>query len=392
MMGKKWAKYYLLLGTVIIVAISLIGSMVFVRTNINQAQDKYEFESIYINTEIDFIIPSPSYAQISEIQTEANGIEVVKPYYETSTPVSVDEQICKGTTLLFSDTSNLDVTPYGSKRMISVTEKVQPGTAVIDKLFAETNGCSAGDQITISINDIEYEFAVVGVSENNTYCSDGSVALFLMPEDAVAFETSGIRYSAAYIKATDLGKCKNYLLEDYKPLGRLKDKEEFKSEDTYNQHLANFSNADWSKEITLCSENYETLSVKYQNVPSSILRNTLIYGIIVFLVFCVFNSVLLKNDTLNSYFKAYIIKGNGTKNEIYGFYRNGIAWNVIVFIIANTICCVFWMQNAVLGNPLDGVFGALIPTAVAVIVSVIMLPVSRKYVNKHYSAKRNKDT
>ena len=47
-MSKKWAKYYLLLGTVIIAAISLIGSMAFVRTNINQAQDKYEFESIYI--------------------------------------------------------------------------------------------------------------------------------------------------------------------------------------------------------------------------------------------------------------------------------------------------------------------------------------------------------
>lgn len=100
-MSKKWAKYYLLLGTVIIAAISLIGSMAFVRTNINQAQDKYEFESIYINTEIDFIIPSPSYAQISEIQTEANGIEVVKPYYETSAALSVNEQTCKGTALIF---------------------------------------------------------------------------------------------------------------------------------------------------------------------------------------------------------------------------------------------------------------------------------------------------
>lgn len=181
------------------------------------------------------------------------------------------------------------------------------------------------------------------------------------------------------------------MLEDYKPFGRLKDKEDFKSEDTYNEHLENFSNADWSKEITLCSENYETLSVKYQNVPSSILRNTLIYAMIVFVVFCVFNSVLLKNDTLRSYFTVYIVKGNGTKDRIYRFYRNGIVWNVIVFIVANAICCVFWMQDAVLSNPLDGVLGVLIPTAVAVIVSIIMLPVSRKNINKHYSAKRNSE-
>lgn len=390
-MSKKWAKYYLLLGTVIIAAISLIGSMAFVRTNINQAQDKYEFESIYINTEIDFIIPSPSYAQISEIQTEANGIEVVKPYYETSAALSVNEQTCKGTALIFSDADNLDVTPYGSKRMISMAEEVQSGTAVIDKMFAETNGCVIGDTITISIDNTAYKFTVVGISENNTYCSDGSVALFLSSEDATVFETIGIKYSAAYIKATDLSKCKNYLLEDYKPFGRLKDKEDFKSEDTYNEHLENFSNADWSKEITLCSENYETLSVKYQNVPSSILRNTLIYAIIVFVVFCVFNSVMLKNDTLRSYFKMYIVKGNGTKDRIYRFYRNGIVWNVIVFIVANAICCAFWMQEAVLSNPLDGVLGVLIPTAVAVIVSIIMLPVSRKNINKHYSAKRNSE-
>ena len=390
-MSKKWAKYYLLLGTVIIAAISLIGSMAFVRTNINQAQDKYEFESIYINTEIDFIIPSPSYAQISEIQTEANGIEVVKPYYETSAALSVNEQTCKGTALIFPDADNLDVTPYGSKRMISMAEEVQPGTAVIDKMFAETNGCVIVDTITISIDNTAYKFTVVGISENNTYCSDGSVALFLSSEDATVFETIGIKYSAAYIKATDLSKCKNYLLEDYKPFGRLKDKEDFKSEDTYNEHLENFSNADWSKEITFCSENYETLSVKYQNVPSSILRNTLIYAIIVFVVFCVFNSVLLKNDTLRSYFKVYIVKGNGTKDRIYRFYRNGIVWNVIVFIVANAICCVFWMQDAVLSNPLDGVLGVLIPTAVAVIVSIIMLPVSRKNINKRYSAKRNSE-
>ena len=390
-MSKKWAKYYLLLGTVIIAAISLIGSMAFVRTNINQAQDKYEFESIYINTEIDFIIPSPSYAQISEIQTEANGIEVVKPYYETSAALSVNEQTCKGTALIFSDADNLDVTPYGSKRMISMAEEVQSGTAVIDKMFAETNGCVIGDPITISIDNTAYKFTVVGISENNTYCSDGSVALFLSSEDAAVFETIGIKYSAAYIKATDLSKCKNYLLEDYKPFGRLKDKEDFKSEDTYNEHLENFSNADWSKEITLCSDNYETLSVKYQNVPSSILRNTLIYAMIVFVVFCVFNSVLLKNDTLRSYFTVYIVKGNGTKDRIYRFYRNGIVWNVIVFIVANAICCVFWMQDAVLSNPLDGVLGVLIPTAVAVIVSIIMLPVSRKNINKHYSAKRNSE-
>ena len=390
-MSKKWAKYYLLLGTVIIAAISLIGSMAFVRTNINQAQDKYEFESIYINTEIDFIIPSPSYAQISEIQTEANGIEVVKPYYETSAALSVNEQTCKGTALIFPDADNLDVTPYGSKRMISMAEEVQPGTAVIDKMFAETNGCVIGDTITISIDNTAYKFTVVGISENNTYCSDGSVALFLSSEDATVFETIGIKYSAAYIKATDLSKCKNYLLEDYKPFGRLKDKEDFKSEDTYNEHLENFSNADWSKEMTFCSENYETLSVKYQNVPSSILRNTLIYAIIVFVVFCVFNSVLLKNDTLRSYFKVYIVKGNGTKDRIYRFYRNGIVWNVIVFIVANAICCVFWMQDAVLSNPLDGVLGVLIPTAVAVIVSIIMLPVSRKNINKRYSAKRNSE-
>ena len=47
-------------------------------------------------------------------------------------------------------------------------------------------------------------------------------------------------------------------------------------EDVYNQHLQNFNDADWSKEITNCQENYKVLSVKYENVQTGIWTNIII--------------------------------------------------------------------------------------------------------------------
>lgn len=390
MMSKEWKNHYLLICTIIIVAISSIGSFAFVRTNIFQAQEKYEFESIYVNTAIDFIIPSPSYTQVAEIQDEANGIEVVKPYYETSTPVMINGQTCKGTTLIFPNTENLDVTPYGNDRIIHASSDVQPGTAIVDKLFADMNNCSLGATLSIQIDGKNYEFPVAGISENNTYYSEGSVALFLTETDANTFEVNGIKYSAAYIKASDFSKCKTYLTSEYKPLGRLKGKEDFSSEDTYNEHLQNFTEADWSKEITNCVENYTTLSVKYQNVDSTIIGNSIIYAVVTLLAFTIINIAMLKNDGLKGYFRVYIIKGNGKKEQIIKFYKNGIWWNLSAFIVTNIVFYIYWVKDAVLSNTTYGLYSIVIPLIVAVLVSLVMIHVSVKYVHKHYTINKQK--
>ena len=135
-MKKKKAKCYLLLGTVLMLAVACICAFAFVKTNLNQAAEKKEFESIYKETGIDFIIPAPSYAQVGELESDGNnGIEAVIPYYETESSTKINGSSAKGTTLIFPDASKMNYTPYNAVRIISGEKALQTGKAVVDNQF-----------------------------------------------------------------------------------------------------------------------------------------------------------------------------------------------------------------------------------------------------------------
>lgn len=383
-MRAKWRKYYLFICTIIIVVFSFLGSLAFLRTNLLQRQEKYEFESIYKNTSIDFIIPSPSYEQVFELQNDSTGIERIVPFYETTTEVKSDGKICVGKTQIFNTVEWLDITPYGSERMVHRFSNVQPGTAIVDKKFATMNNCMEGSVLEIQIREKAYKFNVVGIAENNPYINEGSVAMFLTEEAISEFMDVGIKYSAAYVKATDIVKCKIFLLNEYKPLGRLKEEEGFSSEDSYKEHLNNFYEADWSKEITICSENYEVLSVKYQNVNKNCRKNIFTYSGICLIFFIVINSAMLKSDNMTSYMKDYIIKGNGKKEDIVRFYEHGIWWNSCIFCIMNLICFAFWaygMKREIWSMQIREI---VLVSVTVILVSAIMSLVTKKYVKRHY--------
>ena len=89
-MKKKRNQCYLLLGTIIMLLVAYLCSLLFVKGNLEQTARKSSFESIYANTTIDYIVPGPSYSQVDELEnTSGNGINTVTPYYETTTSVEI---------------------------------------------------------------------------------------------------------------------------------------------------------------------------------------------------------------------------------------------------------------------------------------------------------------
>lgn len=386
-MKKKWAKYYFLLGSVIAIVLALICSFAFVQSNVNQLEDKHTFESIYTETKIDFIIPSPSFTQISELESAGTGIKTVTPYYETATAVDVNGKKANGTTLLFPDVSKAGTTPYCASRITSGETAISAMTAVVDKDFANKNQCKIGDTVKISIGGTEMTFTVSAISVKNTYYENGSIALFLNEENASKLVGENVRFSAAYVEAADEAVCENYLKNDYKPLGRLKDKAEFASEDAYNQHVENFNNADWSKEITNCKENYATLSVKYANVDTSAKRNLVIAAALVLLAIVIFNAVLLKATDLTQMMREYLIKKGGTQRQIASFYNGGIVFNFVEF--AGISFALYYLIISKAGVKMsDYLIHALVPILVAIATSVIMMVIANVAVKKMYTAKR----
>ena len=388
-MTKNWVKYYLLLGTVIVAIVSCLCSVVFVRNNVNQAQEKMVFESIYVDTSIDFIIPSPSYSQIQEIeQNPETGVSAITPYYETSSSARINGNEAKGTVLFIADAAKVDFTPYGSQRIVSGEKNSTEGNAIVDRPYIDKNGCKIGDTVEMTLSGHQFNFTITGMTEANTYYNDGTIALVLSAEQVTQLESDGVGFSAAYVSASDYERCKRYLLNDYKPYGRLKEETEFDSQEAYQQHVKNFNEANWSKEITNCKDNYSSLSVKYENVENGIYQNIIIAAVIVFLATIIFNVVLLKNEGLKNLFQGFLIKKSGTKAEIKSFYSRGITFNAILFCLV-TGGLYYWVTISV-GSRL---IGSNILTSCAMIVSqivasIIMTAVSRGYVEKHYTIKK----
>ncbi len=388
-MRGKWSKSYLLLGTIVILIISVIGSLFFVKDNINQAENKYSFESIYTNTSIDFIIPSPSYEQISVIENSADtGIAVITPYYETTTKVQIKGVSCIGTTIIIPDDNKVENTPYASGRIIE-GNSAGLGQAVVDKVFVEKNSCNLNDVAEITISGRTMSFKIVGIAEKNTYTKDGTIALVLNSDDREALKTQKIKYSAAYVKALDYEKCKAYLLTDYKPYGRLKDISEFSSEEAYNQHLDNFENADWTKEITNCADNYDSLKVKYENVENAIYRNLIIFSIIIIIGIFVMNVAFLKSASIQKAMKINIVKKAGTVTDAKKFYFGGICFNLLEFVITCGVMYYLIANNTILGIMGKHLVNILIPIAAAFAVSMLMLIVSGIYAGKKYKLKKS---
>ena len=387
-MKKKRNQCYLLLGTIIMLLVAYLCSLLFVKGNLEQTARKSSFESIYANTTIDYIVPGPSYSQVDELEnTSGNGINTVTPYYETTTSVEIGGRSINGTSILFPIAEKMQYTPYGAARITSGATETKGGDAVADQAYIDRYACAIGDVVTISIAGQDYTFTISSIAEENTYYNSGTIALILTTEEARQLEESGIKYSAAYISADDMTSCEAYLYSEYKPLSRLKDRAEFDSEEVYNQHVQNFDEADWSKEITNCLENYKALSVKYENVEESIWRNIVIMAVIIAVVIIVFNAILLTNGGIKGFMKALLVKKSGTKDDIKAFYKQGISANVIVFCLACAGMYIFLAHQARVSLLGLQSMNCIIPIVTAIIFSVIMIGISRGYIEKHYKVK-----
>ncbi|MBQ6520493.1 MAG: hypothetical protein IJI14_17395 [Anaerolineaceae bacterium] len=387
-MEKKKRQCYFLLGNTIMLILSCICFFFFINSNLEQIADKNNFESIYVNTSIDFIIPGPSYSQIKELENDSsNGIAVVTPYYETSSTLYINGTAINGNTLLFPFQGKMDSTPYGYRRIISGEHVLNGGNAVVDQAYVDKYKCKIGDIVRINIADHEFSFTISSIAETNTYYKDGTIALILTESDADKLYGSGIKYSSAYVSASDIKLCEQYLTSEYKPLSRLKEESEFESNAAYIQHLQNFNQADWSREITNCQKNYNSLSVKYNNFGFSICKNLLITAALIIFGISVFTAVLLTKDELKNFMKSFLLRKSGTKDSIKAFYKSGITENCVFFCVVSLVLYSFLSIRTGVGIWGAHIVNLIIPILVAIFVSLLMVGISKSYVESHYKVK-----
>ena len=153
-MGKIWKRIFLVCGSLVFIAVALLGTFAFSNDSIDALQEKYSFDSQYLNSNIDFIIPSPKDYQISEMENdETLGIKAVNPFYYAEMDLQTDNsKNISANVLMFAYSSKMEYTPYNSNRIIKGKTTFATGDAIVDYTLHKEKGCNIGDMLSLTVS------------------------------------------------------------------------------------------------------------------------------------------------------------------------------------------------------------------------------------------------
>ena len=307
-MGSYWIRHRLLFTVVFCIALAVIVGLLFGFPYISQQATTYNAQSIYKNTSIDFIAPEPSFAQVVELPGQY-GIASVFPYFITDADLGVNGKTKETTVLLSDQFQNLEITMYNSKRLIkkSGTEFEKP--ILVDWKFCNENAVDIGDTVTFYIGDDLQEYKIYAIYETNDAFDGALLAKIDQSQlDAIVNQSDSHGYSAMFISANDYNTCKTYLTTEYRPLGRLRDRSEFSSDQSYQIHYDAIMASDFANEVT-------DFRIKENSLESK--GNSLLIWLgaaLSALAIIAFNTLMAKRGQEGSYFTKHCIpRGQNVK-------------------------------------------------------------------------------
>ena len=285
-----WIKNRSLFTILINAVLVLLVCVIFINPNIEMYGENRLATSVYSDSEIDYDIPSPTPEQLNEI-AELDFVDKLFGYYYTESSVTVNNKNVK-TKIIFSDClDSIGFTMYNDSRLIESSSETFDNPIYVDYEFAIKNNVSLGD--TIVFNGIEFQ--VAKTYETNTYYTSAIFApLVGAQKDFILSKSKS--YSGAYLKVNDITKAEAFL-KNYKPLGRLKDRESFSSDEAYQSHYDSWNSANYYNEITNFDEKLSNANVKTS------LSNVIGY-LIAGVVLVISNMVLMFRKSEVKYFKS----------------------------------------------------------------------------------------
>lgn len=324
-MKGYWVRHRLLLTIILCIASAMAVGLLFVFPYITQQAGNYNSQSIYKNTDMDFIAPEPSYEQVAGLEG-TNGVDKVFPFYLTKTQVSVNGMSRTTTVLLSDQFQTAGITMYNEARVIEKASVGVENPIYIDWQFAKDTGAKLGDTVSFAINNEAVEFQVYAICETNIIYDGGAILAQITAEQAAGIRNNSMNngYSGMYISAADYSTCRTYLTTDYRPLGRLKDREAFGSDEQYQIHYDAIMSAGYANEIT---------DFRVRETDADAKNNaTMIWigAVLAAAIAIVFNVVMRKRGCERAYFtKLCIPKGQ----DVNPYYKTSFVFETIAWIV-----------------------------------------------------------
>lgn len=301
-MINYWIRHRLFATIIIFTITALVSSSLFVFQYINQRAYNYNSLSIYKNTNIDFIVPEPSFEQVEELPG-TNGIDKVFPFYLTKVPISVNGRNRTTTVLITDQFNNVGFTMYNDKRLIEISNLEFDNYILVDWQFCHDTSAKIGDTVSLSLGGNMGDFRIYAIYETNSVYDGGAILAKISEEQKkdIQKKSSNNGYSAMYVSTSDYNICKKYLTEEYRPLGRLKNRNQFNDENQYQIHYDAIMSSGFANEIT----DFRVKSNSLDKECSTIM--VYIGAILSFFITLVFNVAMSKRGCESGYFKKYCI-------------------------------------------------------------------------------------
>lgn len=382
-MTGYWIRHRALLSILLSAVIAVVAGLLFVFPFISQIADNYNSQSVYKNTSIDFIAPEPSFEQISELP-RSNGIDKVFPFFLTKTAVNAGGKSRTTTVLLSDHFENVDITMYNDKRLIKKSDSAFDNPILVDWQFCKDTASDIGDTVSFSIGNTTAEYKIYAIYETNTIYENGAILAQISTEqkDAIVQNSQNNGYSQMYISASDYNTCQTYLTKDYRPMGRLKDRDRFDSDEQYQVHYDAIMESGYANEITDFRVKENSLDKKVS--PLMIWIGTALSAVLII----AFNVVMAKRGSEKGYFTKHCIpKGQNVKP----YYTKSFICELLCFAVAYGVILLLKLNTSAMYIPKSaiGIEIAFIPAAVLVaeIISLSMNNSMIKSITKKEKAK-----
>lgn len=324
-MAGYWSRHRLLLSVILCVVTAIVAGLLFAFPYITQQASDYNSQSIYKNSEMDFIAPEPAYDQVAEL-AGSNGVGKCFPFYLTKTQVTVNGASRTGTVLLSDQFQNIDITMYNDDRLIGKAAEEPSAPILVDWQFCHDTGAKVGDKVSFTINGAVSEFEVYAIYETNSVYDGGAIIAKISTEqaDGIRNNSKNGGYSGVYIAADDYNACRTYLTTDYRPLGRLKDRDSFDSDEQYQIHYDAIMSAGYANEITDFRVRESTADTASGDIM------VWLGAALVAVLSIAFNIVMAKRGCEKVYFAKHCIpKGQ----EVKPYYKTAFAFETILQIV-----------------------------------------------------------
>ncbi len=378
-MTNYWARHRLLLTLAVSILLAAIIGMLFVYPYFEQKAVNYNSQSLYKNTDIDFVVPEPSYEQVNDLPS-THGIESVFPFFLTKAPVSINGRSRTTTVLITDQNQSLEASMYNPTRKIQETGSSVDNPILVDWQFCKETGAKVGDAVSIEIGAEKREYRIAAVYETNALYDGGALLVQVSDEQMVSIQqgSQNSGYSGMYVSANDYDTCRQYLTTDYRPLGRLRSREQFADDDQYQIHYDAIMSSGFSNEIT-------DFRIKESELKKDVSSLSVWLGtLLTIAIIIAFNVIMSSRGCEKEYFTKHLIP-NG--QDVKPYYLVSFIAETVLCIIVYAVVILLRINSATVYVPRSvlNIYLAMFPIAVLVAELICFLLINRSV----YAAKRN---